>query len=236
MKTLQFKQKSKTKLSPLAIGFIVSCVLHLSLLAMLIQTDLRKISIKTNNTISINLSNVVAPNIGNQIEQPTPKIQQRQKQHKKIKEKPKEHTREKITLQEEVIEEITQTQEAETNNAADNENTEEVISNKASIAGGGGSQAYLNEDSLLFLMIKNSIDKYNQYPKIARKRIIEGDVIIEFIIFKNGTVDKINIIKGAHNILNESAINAIKKASKEFPNMEQDTRIKITISYNLNKP
>lgn len=219
-------------MSPLKIGFIVSFVLHSLLIAMFVTMDTTKqISKENNYTIAINLSNLTNTN-----QTGTQPIKQHKKQRKEKKKHPKEIVKKEIPLDNKIAEnkdfedtipkeEVVETTESSTESNDFNDSQDADV-------GGGGIQM-LDKNSELFAIIKNIIDKNNQYPRMAHKRGIEGSIIAEFILFKNGEISEIKILNKAHNILNQGAINAIKRSYKEFPSMNNNVKIKVTISYNL---
>ncbi|RAX54748.1 hypothetical protein CCY99_03020 [Helicobacter sp. 16-1353] len=223
-------------MSPLKIGFIASFVFHTLLIAMVtINLNEKKISAKSDYTISINLSNVANTGAGSQEIQQYKKKEK--KQHKKKKDVVKKNIPNKTITknpkqEKEVVEETTES--AESNIESNQQDTESNNFNDSQNAnfGGGGIQT-LDNDSELFAMIKKIIEKHNQYPRMARKREIEGNVVVEFVLFKNGEISDIKILNNAHNTLNQGAINAIKRSYKEFPSIDNNVKIKIIISYNL---
>lgn len=223
-------------MSPLKIGFIVSFVLHSLLIAMFVTMDTTKqISKENNYTIAINLSNLTNTN-----QTGIQPIKQHKKQRKEKKKHPKKIVKKEIPLDNKIAENkdfedtIPKEEEVETTESSTESNMESNDFNDSQDAdvGGGGIQM-LDKNSELFAIIKNIIDKNNQYPRMAHKRGIEGSIIAEFILFKNGEISEIKILNKAHNILNQGAINAIKRSYKEFPSMNNNVKIKVTISYNL---
>jgi len=49
------------------------------------------------------------------------------------------------------------------------------------------------------------------YPEIARKSRIEGVVILEAVITKEGNVAKVRVLRGVYPVLDQSAVNAVQK-------------------------
>lgn len=49
------------------------------------------------------------------------------------------------------------------------------------------------------------------YPAIAKENDIEGSVYIRFVIEKNGSVSNVEVAKGSDKILNEAAVEHVKK-------------------------
>ncbi len=76
-------------------------------------------------------------------------------------------------------------------------------------------------------MIKLKIQKVRNYPEIARKEGIEGNVYLSFVVLKDGRVENINILESSGNsILDEEAVNTLKRA-QPFPEIPE--------YYNFNK-
>ncbi len=66
-------------------------------------------------------------------------------------------------------------------------------------------------------MLNRLIRKEKKYPKSARLKNQEGAVKVEFILLRDGTLDKIKIVKSSyHRKLDNAAIKAIKDA-QPFP-------------------
>jgi TonB family protein len=59
-----------------------------------------------------------------------------------------------------------------------------------------------------------------QYPQMAKEAGIEGRVIVQFVVDKNGAVTNPTVTKGVHEQLNEAALQAVKQ--QEFNPGRQD--------------
>ena len=82
------------------------------------------------------------------------------------------------------------------------------------------------------LLIKKYIQNHVKYSKRARKMNIEGDVLVEFSLSKNGQITDIKALSG-HRLLRKSTIKAIHKASTYFPKVNKNITIKVPIEYKL---
>jgi protein TonB len=83
----------------------------------------------------------------------------------------------------------------------------------------------------LYASIRNAIDRAKIYPLLARKRKIEGTVIMEFIINNKGYPQDIRIEKSSeHEILDSAAIKTIKNAA---PFLHIQGKIIIPIRFKL---
>ncbi len=135
----------------------------------------------------------------------------------KKKEKPKPQKEEKVAQKEqEIIEE--KTMQKSTSN--DNTLTKEAIAAKK---------------DLFLSQIKERIDKNKVYPKTARRRGIEGEVHVKFVIDKTGKLLNIKILKGSE-VFYGSAEDAIKSSFPiEVPKelVLEKFQFELTLSYNL---
>lgn len=85
-----------------------------------------------------------------------------------------------------------------------------------------------------FAKMQSAIKKHQKYPKRATKMRHQGVVEVSFFFKTNGTVSDVKVIKSSgFDSLDEAAMEAIKKASKEFPILEKDYLIKIPMAYKL---
>ncbi|CAD7287442.1 hypothetical protein LMG7974_00321 [Campylobacter majalis] len=85
-----------------------------------------------------------------------------------------------------------------------------------------------------FGKIRKAIEKHKKYPKNAQKMRQQGIAEVRFIYKKDGSVGDIQIIKSSgYTSLDESVINTIQKASKDFPKLDIDYRITIPIGFKL---
>jgi protein TonB len=82
--------------------------------------------------------------------------------------------------------------------------------------------------------IVKQIQKHIVYPKRAKQLNIQGEVVLEFTILKDGSIENIKALQG-HILLKKSALSAIKKASQFFPKVQKTMTIKVPIVYSLVK-
>ena len=81
----------------------------------------------------------------------------------------------------------------------------------------GTSTAFFNKadyvDNLRF-----KIERHKKYPDDARKRNIEGRVVVQFIITGDGQLSSLKIVKQSrHEALNQAALNAVSEAAPFSP-------------------
>jgi protein TonB len=65
------------------------------------------------------------------------------------------------------------------------------------------------------------------YPPIARENDIEGTVYVRFVIDKNGQVTNVEIARGADKILNEAALNHVKKMPAWKPGKQRGKPVRV---------
>jgi protein TonB len=65
------------------------------------------------------------------------------------------------------------------------------------------------------------------YPPIARENDIEGTVYIRFVIDKSGQVTNVEVARGADKILNEAALNHVKKMPAWKPGKQRGKPVKV---------
>lgn len=68
-----------------------------------------------------------------------------------------------------------------------------------------------------FSMVRMMIEKHKQYPYVARRRRIQGRVVVHFVIKTNGRVVDVSVLKSSgYRSLDKAALEAVK-ASSPFP-------------------
>lgn len=83
------------------------------------------------------------------------------------------------------------------------------------------------ETALNDWLIMNTI-----YPESARKNGINGTVIIQFIVDKNGVIKNAKVVRKVHPLLDDAAMNTILK----MPNWEPGTKDGIPVAVLINLP
>jgi protein TonB len=61
------------------------------------------------------------------------------------------------------------------------------------------------------------INRNTVYPKKARENFIQGTTVIQFIIRKDGSVDKATILASSHRLLDEEAVRVVESLPKWIP-------------------
>lgn len=73
------------------------------------------------------------------------------------------------------------------------------------------------------------------YPRSARKRNIQGAVIVKFKLSTSAKVSKIEIVSSKSEILSRAAIKTIENLSGSFPHPPQELLLHVPITYKLSK-
>ena len=71
------------------------------------------------------------------------------------------------------------------------------------------------------------------YPRRARKKRVEGIVVVRFKLFTNAQVDSVSIVSSKHKILSRAAIKTIENLSGKFPKPKEELILQIPIKYSL---
>ncbi|MCE2995559.1 MAG: TonB family protein [Cyclobacteriaceae bacterium] len=74
--------------------------------------------------------------------------------------------------------------------------------------------------------IMSFIGEKMKYPKFARKNGIEGNVYIQFVIDRDGSIINPKVIKGIHPECDNEALNAVKSLPKWIPSYQRGRPVK----------
>ncbi len=74
-----------------------------------------------------------------------------------------------------------------------------------------------------------------KYPVEAQKKGIQGQVICQFIIEKDGKINNVNVIRGVNKLLDNEAIRVIQAMPRWHPGLEkgQPVRVQYTLPINF---
>jgi len=82
-------------------------------------------------------------------------------------------------------------------------------------------------DPYIFAIIKKRITAAVRYPYLARKRGMEGTVLVEFFITEDGKPTDIDVSKSSgHRLLDEEAERTIKRASP-YPSLKEKIEVPV---------
>jgi len=127
---------------------------------------------------------------------------------------------------EELVQPDTEAVDEEMLAQTDNVNSNDTSDNAAAAA----KAKYVKQH---FAYIKEMIEKEFVYPRIARRRGLEGKVIVSFVICADGTARDVKIIESSgHKILDNNAIACVKRAAP-FPPPPVMAELVFPITYKL---
>jgi protein TonB len=89
---------------------------------------------------------------------------------------------------------------------------------------------YINNNLAL---IQKMLQENLYYPRRARKKGIEGDVLVSFVLSTSAKIESIKVLSSSHEILSRGAIKTIEELSGKFPKPSEELNIKIPITYRL---
>ncbi len=113
-------------------------------------------------------------------------------------------------------------------------NLENTAENTDDVPFGGEVLVTFDKDREFLARIHAAIAKYKKYPRQAQRMKMQGEVMVEFGLTKEGKIAWINIIQSSkHELLDEHALETIKKAAPDFPPPNRRVRIKVPIAYYL---
>jgi protein TonB len=94
------------------------------------------------------------------------------------------------------------------------------------------------EEQEIFMVVENqpelvggmrALQEAVQYPDFAKKAGIEGRVIVQFVVDEQGNVTNPKVVRGVHKMLNEAAVEAVKK-QKFTPGKQRGEPVKVQMS------
>lgn len=96
----------------------------------------------------------------------------------------------------------------------------------------GAQQAYVNDNiSVIVKLLQENL----YYPRSARKRALEGVVLVKFTLSTEAKVTSLEVISSKHSILSRGAIETIESLSGKFPKPKEELELSVPISYNLRR-
>lgn len=79
------------------------------------------------------------------------------------------------------------------------------------------------------------LQEHLYYPRSARRRGVEGEVLVSFVLRKDASVSDIAIVSSQHALLSKGAIETIESLAGKFPHPNEDLELTIPINYTLRK-
>lgn len=78
------------------------------------------------------------------------------------------------------------------------------------------------EGQLMEFLSKNLV-----YPKEAKESGIQGRVIVQFVVEKDGAISNVNVVRGIEETLNAEAIRVVKMSPKWIPGTQRDVPVAV---------
>ncbi|QOP45248.1 TonB family protein [Sulfurimonas paralvinellae] len=82
-------------------------------------------------------------------------------------------------------------------------------------------------------IIAKLLQKNLSYPRRARKRGIEGEVIVKFTLKTNAEVTDIEIVSSKSDVLSRGAVKTLENLSGKFPKPDEALTLTVPIDYKL---
>ena len=130
-----------------------------------------------------------------------------------------------VIVQEKVVEEIVEEVEVEELIQESEELNAVVQEEKIS-----PQKAYIDENINQIIAL---LEEHLYYPRRARKRGIQGDVLVRFKLSIEAQVSEIEVVSSSHDILSRGAVETIESLSGKFPHPKEELIISVPIPYRL---
>lgn len=204
-------------ISPLKIGFVASFALHSSLFAFLVVDFKRVETIKSmpSQALSLSLENISGEAVDSR---------KSKRIHKKHHHRHRAHKKSFVPAEKQMQEEMQEIAESVDS---------DLDSTLAASANLGAKVEILGSGDALYATILDIINKNRHYPKIARARKLQDKIQVEFILLTSGEVMGIRIISGRHSVLNDDAIDTIRRSAGQFPKPKRSKKVRVNVVYDL---
>lgn len=214
---MSLKQKLSS-ISPLKIGFVASFALHSSLFAFLVVDFKRVENIKSmpSQALSLSLENISGEAIDSR---KAKKIHKKHRHHHHRAHKKSFIPAEKPMPKE--MQEVAESVESD------------LDSTMGASANLGEKVEILGNNDALYATILDIINKNRHYPKIARARKLQDKIQVEFILLTSGEVMGIRVIAGRHSVLNDDAVETIRRSAGQFPKPKRSKKVRVNVVYDL---
>ena len=117
------------------------------------------------------------------------------------------------------------------------------------------TEQYLEQDTIVFIdsifdvveedpsfpggekKLYEFLSKNLRYPEMAKENGIQGKVFIQFVVWKDGSIKDVRVVKSIHNTLDKEAFRVVNKMPKWKPGKKQgkviNTKFTIPIKFKL---
>ena len=69
------------------------------------------------------------------------------------------------------------------------------------------------------------------YPEIAKENGVQGRVVLQFTILKDGSLDKVKLLRGADPSLDKEAVRVVSSSPKWEPGRQNDRAVNVTYTF-----
>ena len=132
----------------------------------------------------------------------------------------------------------------EQNSADQTENQEETFepqANQQVVQSEGSSSAPKDIEDQTFIVVEDMpvfqgegvatfrqyIQKQLSYPDEAAEKNLEGTSYVKFIVNREGSVEDVEVIRSAHPVLDQAAVDAIKRAPDWKPGKQRGKKVNV---------
>ena len=81
------------------------------------------------------------------------------------------------------------------------------------------------------------LGKHIQYPEMAKENGIQGKVFVQFVVWRDGTIRDVKVVKGVHKTLNKESLRVVKSMPKWTPGKQRgkpvNTRFTLPVKYKI---
>ncbi|MCV3388059.1 MULTISPECIES: energy transducer TonB [unclassified Campylobacter] len=163
--------------------------------------------------------------------QDSPKVKTKQPKQEKIKKL--EQTKEKAIMKPKKTNTLTNTKAI--NQLNEKIKPQKTITQEKKTPITSQESISLANNNELLKEVKQAIDEALIYPRQAKKMRMSGEILVEFTWTKDKNLLNLKILKPSkYKLLNDSALETIRIASKNFPQYEKTFHIRIPLIYKIN--
>lgn len=163
--------------------------------------------------------------------QDSPKVKTEQPKQEKIKKL--EQTKEKAVIQPKKTNTLTNTKAI--NQLNEKIKSQKTLTQEKNTSITSQESISLANNNEFLKEVKQAIDEALIYPRQAKKMRMSGKILVEFTWTKDKNLLNLKILKPSkYKLLNDSALETIRIASKNFPQYEKTFHIRIPLIYKIN--
>ncbi|EAL3899658.1 energy transducer TonB [Campylobacter lari] len=163
--------------------------------------------------------------------QDSPRVKTKQPKQEKVKKL--EQTKEKSVIQPKKVNTLANTKI--TNQLNEEIKPQKTLTQEKNTPITSQESISLTNNNELLKEVKQAIDEALIYPRQAKKMRMSGEILVEFTWTKDKNLLNLKILKPSkYKLLNDSALETIRIASKNFPQYEKTFHIRIPLIYKIN--